>query len=71
MTIGAGKLDDWCTQVREATGAEGVIIITHGPTAESRGFSAQLALPGILEEVAQQIREDLGIDDDAPELEPH
>jgi hypothetical protein len=65
MTIGAGKLDDWCTTIREATGAEGVIIITHGRTQEARGFSAQLtlpaqlALPDILEEIARQIRADL------------
>jgi hypothetical protein len=65
MTIGPGKLDAYCTQVREETGAEGVVIITVGPTRETRGFSAQLVgdaqlqLPDILEEIARKIRADL------------
>ena len=66
MTIGPGKLDSYCSLIRIATGAEGVVIITTGPTAASRGYSAQLTipaqllLPDILEEIARKIRADIG-----------
>jgi hypothetical protein len=63
--LGPGKLDDWCTKIRAATGAAGVIVIAVGPTPETRGFSSQLdlpdmlVLPDMLESIAAQIRADL------------
>lgn len=58
--IGPGKYDDICTQVREATKAEGIVLIVingeHGG-----GFSVQaplvyhLRLPELLRNVADEI----------------
>jgi hypothetical protein len=64
MTIGAGKYDEECTQVREATGARGVVMIVFDGSKGS-GFSVQTwdmqlleTLPDLLEGVAKQIRAD-------------
>jgi hypothetical protein len=63
--MGPGKHDDLCTYVREQLGIGeigGVMLIVLAP--DQNGFSCQadlrttLALPDILESVAQQIRED-------------
>ena len=65
MTLGPGKYDAQCTAAREASGAEGAILIILGG-ARGDGFSAQLPphalvmVPAILREVAKQI-EDSGV----------
>ena len=65
--MGPGKHDDLCTYVREQLGlgeTGGVMLIVLHPTKELNGFSCQadfrttMAMPEILEAVAQQIRED-------------
>lgn len=62
--IGPGKYDAWCTRVREATNARGVILIVVDGE-EGQGFSCQadlqttLRLPDALEAVARHIRADL------------
>ncbi|HKX40910.1 MAG TPA: hypothetical protein VJO99_07115 [Burkholderiaceae bacterium] len=61
--IGPGKYDDVCTQVREQTQAEGVVLIIADGKLGS-GFSMQApidlhaALPGVLEGLAERIRTD-------------
>ena len=63
MTLGAGKYDAECTQVRESAGAAGAIVIVIGGK-HGHGFSAQAdyptmaKLPELLETLARQIRED-------------
>lgn len=64
MAVGPGKYDDLCTEIREKAGAEGaIVIISKGKHGD--GFSCQasiemtLALPDILENIAQQIRADV------------
>ena len=65
MPMGEGKYDALCTVVREASKAKAALVIIidgkHGT-----GFSMQtndpvvaLALPGVLEHVAAQIRESM------------
>jgi hypothetical protein len=58
---GPGRYDGWCTRVREAVHARGVVlIIFHGD--DGSGFSCQAdfiitnRLPEILEETARKIR---------------
>lgn len=65
MTVGPGKYDDLCTLVREKVSAEGVIVIVLGGD-RGNGFSCQFAdpamlarMPGILEDVAVEIRKDV------------
>jgi hypothetical protein len=65
MTIGPGRYDDLCTMVREATDAEGVIIIVLGGD-RGHGFSCQFtdpamlaSVPGTLETIADQVRKDM------------
>lgn len=61
MPLGPGKFDPVATQVREQTGAEGVVLLVLGAPAGS-GFSVQgpleltLMLPDILENLAREIR---------------
>lgn len=63
MTIGPGRYDDLCTKVRAETEADAVIVIVvggkrgHGFSCQS-DFATMLALPTMLEELAQQIRKD-------------
>jgi len=63
MALGPGKYDDECTKVREAIGADGVLLVVVSGSKGS-GFACQadyattLALPDILEHIAQQIRQD-------------
>jgi hypothetical protein len=64
-TNGPGKYDAACTVAREITDASAVILIVFEGN-QGNGFSIQTkdsllieALPGILEAMAQQIREDL------------
>ena len=58
--IGPGKYDEECTTAREATEAEGVILLVFNGSKGS-GFSAQvsaellLRIPAILHSVANQI----------------
>lgn len=54
MPIGPGKYDDLCTHAREASEAQGVILIVIQGKLGS-GFSAQL-MPGNLLEVATALR---------------
>ena len=62
MPIGPGKYDDLCTYVREASHAQGaIVIILNGD--RGAGFSvqadrsmSQLVLSDLLEELARQIR---------------
>lgn len=64
MAIGPGKHDRYCTQIRQETGAAGVIVIVLGAPGqpEVSGFSAQvdleaqLRLPAMLENLADEIR---------------
>jgi hypothetical protein len=65
MTVGPGKYDDVCTQVREQTDAHFVIVIVGGGSRGS-GFSVQTdnptmleSLPSLLESIARQIRDDV------------
>lgn len=64
MAYGPGKYDDVCTQVREQTNAEGVIVVIANGDKGS-GFSCQASpemtanLPHLLESMAKQIRESL------------
>jgi hypothetical protein len=60
MALGPGKYDDVCTELRQKTAAEGVIVIVLNGTKGS-GFSAQLPLltqfeiARLLRSVADQI----------------
>lgn len=62
MALGPGKYDAEVTELRERLKADGVILLVFGGE-RGNGFSAQLplqhtlAMPQILEQVAQQIRE--------------
>ena len=65
MTTGPGKYDYLCTIVREEINAAGVIVIVLDGN-NGNGFSCQFAdpamltrVPGVLEEVAAQIRKDM------------
>jgi hypothetical protein len=64
MAHGPGKYDDLCTQVREHTEAEGVILMVFNGN-QGQGFSCQLSpilthlVPHLLREVADQIEEDM------------
>jgi hypothetical protein len=64
MALGPGKYDDLCTAAREATTADGIILIVLGGTKGS-GFSVQgtlrvqVTLPKILRQIADQIETDL------------
>ena len=61
--LGPGKYDDLCTEIREATEAEGVILIIIGGN-KGQGFSAQLSpeatvkMPAVLRSIADQIEDD-------------
>lgn len=69
MAFGPGKYDDICTEVRaklgmtDETGGGVMLIVFGGP--KGPGFSCQadletsLALPGLLEHVAKQMRKDI------------
>jgi hypothetical protein len=63
MPIGPGKYDQYCTDVREKTKADAVLLIVIGGDLGG-GFSCQadlattMKLPDILETVAAQIRRD-------------
>ena len=63
MAIGPGKYDELCTKVREQAGADGVVLIVANGKQGS-GFSVQApidmhaALPGVLESLAESIRND-------------
>lgn len=64
MAEGAGKYDDLATEVRDKAEARGVLVaVIHG--TKGSGFSVQCdakalqILPGILEDIARQIRQDL------------
>ena len=56
MPRGPGKYDDICTQVRKASGAQGVVLMivdgTHG-----HGFSIQVATRDIQHEIAGMLRQ--------------
>lgn len=60
MALGPGKYDDLCTEVREKTGAEAVIVLVKNGNKGS-GFSMQatlkltLGLPTILRSLADEI----------------
>lgn len=64
MSVGPGKYDAECTQVRESTDAVGVVLAVVGGDRGS-GFSVQAtgevlaALPGSLRAIADQIDQDL------------
>lgn len=67
MALGPGKYDDLCSYVSEQTGIAftggGVIVIVIGGN-RGNGFACQadlattMAVPDLLESVAQQIRDD-------------
>lgn len=64
-----GKYDDLCTHARETAQAEGAIVFIangkHGNGFSVQGTARFLAtLPGILEALAESIREDLQAEDD-------
>lgn len=75
MPLGPGKYDDMCTMVREATGAQAVVVVIVGGS-RGDGFSVQAeqcedpqanktmwaVLAGSLISVARQIVEDLKLD---------
>lgn len=64
MAFGPGKYDQTCSLVREATKAEGVVLIIFNGV-HGNGFSCQaspevtMGLPDMLEHMARQIRADL------------
>lgn len=64
MSIGPGKYDALCTEIREETKAQGVILMVFDGD-QGCGFSVQapfeltLGLPSILRDLAQQIEDDL------------
>jgi len=76
MTMGPGKYDDLCTQLREQAQAEGVVIfIVRGK--HGNGFSVQAplevqaTLPEVLESLAWRIRGDWTGDNDGPMSDQH
>lgn len=64
MTAGPGKYDDQATTIREATGADTVMVIVIGGN-QGEGFSVQTTpanarlLPNLLRYLADQIEADL------------
>lgn len=64
MPTGPGKYDDLCTEIRNRTLADGVVLIVLGGV-RGPGFSVQLPfelrhrLPDILETMVQSIRAEL------------
>lgn len=77
MAIGPGKYDDYATQAREATQADGVVLIIANGKHGS-GFSVQApidmhaALPTVLESLAESIRSNwTGGDNNAPMTDYH
>jgi hypothetical protein len=64
MSVGPGKYDSFATSVREATKAQGVILIVYEGYLGS-GFSCQLPLeqvlevPRVLRQMADQIEADM------------
>jgi len=64
MTVGPGKYDAEVTLVREATHAQGVLLLVFRGD-RGTGFSAQLpfdmtiAMPALLRDMAQQIEADM------------
>ena len=64
MPVGGGKYDGFSTVIREATGAEGVVLLVLGGTMGA-GFSVQATanvvrqLPNMLREIADQVEKDL------------
>lgn len=63
MPDGSGKYDDWCKTVREATLAEGVVLIVlngaHGSGFSVEAIDARLhppVLADLLQHVVDQIR---------------
>jgi hypothetical protein len=65
MVFGPGRYDDFCTTVRTATNAEAVIVMVVGGN-RGHGFSCQASfaatqmLPDFVEDMAKQIRADMG-----------
>ena len=65
MSLGPGKYDDLCTNVRLSAMARGVVLIVLGGHKGS-GFSVQAdaeiqrSLPEMLEHIAKVMRADLG-----------
>ena len=65
MPLGPGKYDDVCTEIREKTKAEGVIVLVIGGERGS-GFSCQAdifntaMLPATLRSIADQIEQSSG-----------
>jgi hypothetical protein len=63
MALGPGKYDDVCTEIRERLNAVGIILIVIEGD-QGTGFSCQgnaqtiTRLPGTLEQVAMQMRQD-------------
>jgi hypothetical protein len=61
MPLGPGKYDDLCTDIRQQSGADGVVLIVLNGRLGS-GFSCQAdlkrtaQLPDLLEDLARQIR---------------
>ena len=64
MALGPGKYDGWCSRVRIATQAIGVVIIVFGGE-DGSGFAVQgpeslnKTLPDVLEFIAAEIRKDI------------
>lgn len=64
MALGGGKYDKECTEVRDKTRADGVVLMVLNGSLGS-GFSAQLNLadmmrvPSLLREVADSIEQDM------------
>jgi hypothetical protein len=64
MPVGGGKYDGFTTTIREATGADGVVLMVLGGVM-GQGFSVQgtekvvRALPEMLREIADQIEGDM------------
>ena len=62
MPLGPGKYDDMATYVREATNAQGVVVIVTGGN-KGEGFSVQatpaltMALPRVLRSIANQVEQ--------------
>jgi hypothetical protein len=64
MAHGPGRYDVLCTEVREKTEADGVVLMVFNGN-KGQGFSCQLTpllthlIPNLLREVADQIEEDM------------
>lgn len=65
MPLGPGKYDKECTEIREKTKAEGVVLIVFGGE-DGMGFSCQVnakimfKLPEVFRIMAKQIEKDIG-----------